>query len=146
MTYQKAILVPRHGLRETIRAVRYTRETTPPNSSLSPSGTPALPSTIEIWLGDFYGEPREMITSHSASDRAEFVFSANESPVVAPDRSLVVVIRDPPSQWIVVSDCESRDDGGSTVSRHVAMDCFGTMREVSTGETVSRPAIETPAG
>jgi hypothetical protein len=92
MTYQRAILVPAHGLREAIRAVGYIRETTSANGSLSPSGTPALPSTIEIWLGDFYGEPRELITSHPASDRVEFVFSANESPVVASDRSLVVVI------------------------------------------------------
>ncbi len=133
MNHQRAILVPGHGLPEGVRAMRFIPQTMgagSANGSLSQPGTPASPSIVEIWLGDFYGNPTgEMLTSRTVSDRTEFVFPENEMPVVPPERSLVAVIRDPPARWDVEFDTTFTDHSGKTASRQVTIDSFGTARE-----------------
>jgi hypothetical protein len=138
MTSQRAIFVPGHERPETISGVRFIPQTTLAVSACgapSRQGMPAPPSTVEIWLGDFYGDPTgEMLTSRSASDRTEFVFSENARPVVPPERSLVVVIRDPTASWNVEVDSVLKDDSGNVLARRVTIDNFGTARKSLNGQ------------
>jgi hypothetical protein len=137
MTHQRAILVPSHGLPDKVRAVRFIQQTAhvqSANGSLGPQYRPVLPSTVEIWSGDFYGDPTgTKLASRSVSDRTEFVFPKNEMPLVAPQRSLVALILDPPVRWTVEFDSEFKDQRGNTVSRQVTIDNFGTVREALNG-------------
>jgi hypothetical protein len=148
MPSPRAIFIPGHGVAERVRAVRfipYPGRGDVAGSSGRPGGPP-LPSTVEIWPANYYGDPEgDMLTSRSVSDRTEFVFSENEMPVVPAERSLLVVIRDPPGRWDVEFDSVFENLNGTSVSRRITVDNFGTARESIEDQGVQRAAIARPA-
>ena len=134
MVEDRAICVPRHGLPATVHAVRFMSCS---EDSLSGSGRPIdqdssdLSTTLEVWPGNFYGDlDGEMVARQSAAYSAEFVFSEAEAPRIEPERSLVVLLHNPPERWqiefevAVVSTSSKR-----TESFRVIIDNYGTARD-----------------
>jgi len=131
MTGQTAIFVPGHGAPETIRSIRFTPKLEP-IGQLDPTrtSTPHTPANLEVWQGDFYGEPtKERLMASSTFDRTETVFANGEMPVVSAGKSAVVVVHNAPSGFVVEFQSEFTDQQGNIVRRTLTLDNFGTAHE-----------------
>jgi len=131
MSSQMAIFVPGYGAPEAIRSIRFIPK---PDSigEADPTCTspPQNSATLEVWQGDLYGEPtKERLTTFSTSDRTETVYATGEMPIVAPGKSAVAVVHDPPSGHELEFRSEFTDQQGNTVRRTVTLDNYGTARE-----------------
>src|SRR5579863_6051719 len=91
MMRQRAIFVPRHGVDESVRSVRFVPvpslervpSATPSAGQLSSASTPTIPPAIEIWGGNYYGDPEgPMLASFSLAARSQFDFPEAAMPVV----------------------------------------------------------------
>jgi hypothetical protein len=132
MISQKAIFVPAHGVPEAIRSIRFIPKLSPIDA-VDPKGTspPQGPPKLEVWQGDLYGDAtKQMPTAFSTSDRPEIAYANGDMPVVAPGKSVIVVVHDPPNGYEVEFHTEFTDRQGSTVQRTVTLDDYGTAREV----------------
>jgi hypothetical protein len=99
-------------------------------------------SFLEVWGGNYYGDLEgPTLASRSVDRETEFVFAENEWPVIPAERSLVVIIRDPPTRWAVDVDSVFRNGEGRIVERKVRIDNFGTAREFRDDDrSASQPA------
>jgi hypothetical protein len=141
MSPQRAILVPGHGVPETIRRVRFHRNAAREEAAVGAldSESGSLPSTVELWAGNYYGDPEGlMLASRAATGEIEFVFSENEPPVIPPERSLTAIIRDPPPCWVMEIESEFKTTDGTDVTRRMCIDNFGTARESLGEQTANR--------
>ncbi len=133
MLESRAIYVPCHGLPETVRVVRFVNRSTdaPPNNSHSVRENHSdRATTIEIWPGNYYGDlDGQMVACRSATDRAEFVFAGSEAPRIEPERSLVVLLHNPPERWEVEFESGVAASTGRAGSFGVRIDNFGTARD-----------------
>jgi hypothetical protein len=141
MAPQRAIFVPGHGHPELVCAVRFIPQAKRGGSR--PAG-PAVSSTVEVWGGNYYGDLEgTVLASRSVKGQTEFEFRENERPLVPLERSLVVVIHDPPAQWKIEVDSIVTDERGVTLPHRVTIDNFGTAFESRPG--VRRQLIENRA-
>ena len=142
MPPQRAIFVPGHGVPESVRAVRFVAN--PPladETAQFPEQERPTCSFLEVWGGNYYGDLEgPMLANRSVDRETEFVFAENEWPIIPAERSLVVIIRDPPVRWAVEVDSVFRNGEGRIVKRQVRIDNFGTAREVRDDRSASRPA------
>ena len=142
MPPQRGIFIPGHGVPESVRAVRFVAD--PPladDVGQSPELERPACSFLEVWGGNYYGDLEgPMLASRSVDRETEFLFAENEWPVIPAERSLVVIIRDPPARWAVDVDSEFRNGEGRIVKRHVRIDNFGTAREFPAERPASQPA------
>lgn len=133
MVQDRAVYVPRHGHPECVRSVRFV------NRSIGRPHSNGLPvredqsdqaTTIEVWPGNYYGDlDGKMIARQTVTDRAEFVFAEANVPRVEPERSLVVLLSNPPRLWDIEFDSVVAASSERTGAFRVIIDNFGTAWE-----------------
>lgn len=133
MLQGRAVYVPRHGLPECVRSVRFVnRSLGRPRSNGWPADEDQADqaTTIELWPGNYYGDlDGKMIARQTARDRAEFVFAEATAPRVEPERSMVVLLANPPRLWEVEFDSAVAASSERTGTFRVIIDNFGTAWE-----------------
>jgi hypothetical protein len=150
MLQGRAIYVPRHGLIERVRTVRFVnRSTEEPvsNGRSNGDGHADRATTIEIWPGNYYGDlDGKMIARQTAADAAEFVFGEAEAPRIEPERSLVALLHNPPERWEIAFESIVDASSERTGAFCVVIDNFGTARDAvansaDQGEVGLAPAL-----
>lgn len=134
MVEERAIYVPRHGLPESVRFVRFVNRS--PDLQRS-NGRPARedPSdqvtTVELWPGNYYGDlDGKLIARQTVTDCAEFDLAEASAPRVEPERSLVVLLHNPPLRWEVEFNSIVATSSERTRSFRTVIDNFGTAQEL----------------
>src|SRR5579872_838940 len=145
----RAIYVPRHGVIERVRSVRFVNRSHEPRRNeghLNPIGQSVRATTIEVWPGNYYGDlDGEMIARQTTADTADFVFGEAGAPVVEPERSLVALVQDPPERWEVVFESVADASSERAGSFRFVIDNFGTCREEFTASAKAPDKARTPA-